>query len=244
MPANPSLQPEDGAAILGQLVVSPPAAHVLPPGVPQLFTGFALATSPQLPHSRFESLQAFWSRFDLPFTVQSKSQGFRRKRDCDFPDPDTVAGLPHQPAASTAGMLWPVITTSSPGRRSRPAATMLIASVALCVRASSSLPQPRKRREFRPVLVQRFVTPARVLFHGQGGGTIQVFRYALQSGRRNWSARTRPQKASEGVRIARTQARVRQRGNRGGSLARGNPEYRCGVTNLRSSADLKPECPV
>ena len=38
MPANPSLQPEDRPAIPGQLAVPPPAAYILPPGVPQLVT--------------------------------------------------------------------------------------------------------------------------------------------------------------------------------------------------------------
>ena len=46
MPANPSLQPEDRTAVFGQLVVPPPAAHILPPAVPQLVTGSALAASP------------------------------------------------------------------------------------------------------------------------------------------------------------------------------------------------------
>src|SRR5438093_93747 len=74
MPADPSLQPENRSAVLGQSVVSPPAAHVLPPGIPQLVTGFALATPPQFPYLRFESLQALRRYFDLSLAVQSKSQ--------------------------------------------------------------------------------------------------------------------------------------------------------------------------
>jgi hypothetical protein len=41
-PANPALQPENRSAVLGQPVVTPPAAHVLSPRVPQLVTGSAL----------------------------------------------------------------------------------------------------------------------------------------------------------------------------------------------------------
>ena len=81
VPANPSLQPEDGLPVLGQAEVSPPASDVSAPGVPQLVAGSALAAPPHLPHLRFESLHALRGRFDLPFAVQSKAQ------ELAFPNP-------------------------------------------------------------------------------------------------------------------------------------------------------------
>ena len=48
--AGESIPPAGRYAILGQLVVPPPAAHILSPSVPQLVTGSALATSPLLPY--------------------------------------------------------------------------------------------------------------------------------------------------------------------------------------------------
>src|SRR5260370_242253 len=74
MPPYPALQPVDRSAILSQSVVPPPASYILPPCVPQLFAGSALAASPLLPYLRFESFQALRCRFNLPIAVQSKPQ--------------------------------------------------------------------------------------------------------------------------------------------------------------------------
>src|SRR5665811_104526 len=85
MPSNPSLQPEDRAAVLSQPVVTPPAADILLPGVPQLIAGSALATAPQLPHLRFESFGALRRYSDPLFAIQSKAQ------ELAFPDPSRSA---------------------------------------------------------------------------------------------------------------------------------------------------------
>src|SRR6266404_8571162 len=66
MPPYPALQPVDRSAILSQSVVPPPASYILPPCVPQLVAGSALAASPLLPYLRFESFQALRCRFNLP----------------------------------------------------------------------------------------------------------------------------------------------------------------------------------
>lgn len=60
VPSNPSLQPEDRLTVLGQLVVALPAAHKLPPAVPQLVTAQTLATPPFLPHFRFDTISDDW----------------------------------------------------------------------------------------------------------------------------------------------------------------------------------------
>ncbi len=106
MPSDPSLQPEDGVAMFGQPVVSPPAPHILLPGVPQLVTGSALTAPPLLPYFRFESLQTFRSRFNLQFAVQAKSQEF------SFPDPPYPALGRRSPVAADASRSIPEPTPS------------------------------------------------------------------------------------------------------------------------------------
>src|SRR5579863_1480443 len=93
MSTDPALQPEDRSAVFGQSVVSPPAAHILPPSVPQLVTGSALATPPQLPYRRLESLHTLRRRFDLSRAGQSKSQ------ELPFPGPPypALAGIHLKP---------------------------------------------------------------------------------------------------------------------------------------------------
>src|ERR1019366_3226164 len=85
VPAHPSLQPEDRLPHFGQLEVSPPAPHVLLPGVPQLIAGSALAAAPQLPYLRFESLDTLRRYSDPLLAVQSKAQ------ELAFPDPPRSA---------------------------------------------------------------------------------------------------------------------------------------------------------
>src|SRR5580700_7610699 len=93
MPADPSLQAEDRVAILGQLVVSPPASDKLPPRVPQLLAALTLTASPLLPHFRLESFQALRRHFYLPFAVQTKPQKL------SFPRPpySALGGIHLQP---------------------------------------------------------------------------------------------------------------------------------------------------
>src|SRR5579863_3728627 len=74
MPSYPAFQPEYRPPVLSQSVVSPPALNKAFPTIPQLIAGHALATSPQLPHLRLESFDAFRRYSDLPCSVQSKAE--------------------------------------------------------------------------------------------------------------------------------------------------------------------------
>ena len=84
-PALQSLQPEDRLAYFGQSEVLPPAPHVLLPGIPQFFAGFALTAAPHLPHLRFEALDTLRRYSDPLGAVQSKAQ------ELAFPDPPRTA---------------------------------------------------------------------------------------------------------------------------------------------------------
>ena|ERR1035438_7445415 len=85
VPTYPAFQPEDRLPVLGQLEVSPPALNKASPAILQFRTGQTLATFPQFPHFRFESLNALRRYPDLQFAVQSKAQ------ELPLPDPPRPA---------------------------------------------------------------------------------------------------------------------------------------------------------
>src|ERR1017187_4581012 len=106
MAANPSLQPVDRSAVLGQSVVPPPAPYILPPSVPSLVTRQTLATPPLLPYLRFESLQTRRCRFDLHGAVQVGIP------ETCAPRPSLPRSWWHSPVAAVAFQSIPVSTPS------------------------------------------------------------------------------------------------------------------------------------
>src|ERR1022692_2128457 len=74
VPTYPAFQPVDRPPVLSQLEVLPPASYKALPAISQLLAREALATLPEVPYFRFESLDTFRSYSDLQFSVQSKAQ--------------------------------------------------------------------------------------------------------------------------------------------------------------------------
>src|SRR5580700_12014460 len=85
MPSYPAFQPEYRPPVLSQLIIPPPASNKAVPTIPQLIAGHAPATSPQLPHLRPESFDAFRRYSNPQFAVQPKAQ------ELTFPDPPCTA---------------------------------------------------------------------------------------------------------------------------------------------------------
>src|SRR5208283_789030 len=74
VPPYPTFQPVNRRSVLSQLEVSPPALNEASPAISQLVAGHALTASPEFPHPRFESLDAFRCDSDLQFAIQSKAE--------------------------------------------------------------------------------------------------------------------------------------------------------------------------
>src|SRR5687767_11465894 len=130
MPANPSLQVQEGLSRLGQSEVPPPASYVPAPLVAQLVAGATSSAIPHLPYLRFESLQALRCYPDPLCAIQSKAQEL---------------AVPNPPRSALGGIHLQSQLLLDPAlyRRQRPFRRRLTAYVDVAVsRPGESHPEP------------------------------------------------------------------------------------------------------